>query len=62
MCRSISLIHIVEMGFYAPSNVSSLLVVFVGLLLYLSLTAVYRLCFSSISKFPGPKLAAVSLW
>ncbi len=30
--------------------------------LYLTCGAIYRLCLSPISQFPGPKLAALTLW
>lgn len=33
-----------------------------ALLIYLGSLAIYRLFLSPISKFPGPKLAALSLW
>jgi hypothetical protein len=33
-----------------------------ALLLYLVCLAIYRLYLSPIAKFPGPKLAALSLW
>lgn len=31
-------------------------------LLYIGFLAIYRLYLSPIAKFPGPKLAALSLW
>ena len=31
-------------------------------LLYVACSAVWRVYFSPLSKFPGPKLAALSLW
>lgn len=33
-----------------------------SLFFYLAYLAIYRLYLSPISKFPGPKLAALSLW
>lgn len=33
-----------------------------SLLLYIVIGAVYRLYLSPIAKFPGPKLAALTLW
>ena len=33
-----------------------------ALLLYFGALAIYRLCLSPIAEFPGPKLAALSLW
>lgn len=32
------------------------------LILYTAYAAIYRLCFSPIAQFPGPKLAALTFW
>ena len=44
------------------STISFVLVMAAMLLGYSILTAIHRLLFSPISKFPGPKLAALTFW
>ncbi len=43
-------------------QISLPLVAAILLVLYVVVGAFYRLCLSPIAKFPGPKLAALSLW
>lgn len=50
------------MGVQTPS-LSHLLVAGAGaLILHIVFSAIYRLYLSPIAKFPGPKLAALTLW
>lgn len=37
-------------------------ILFVTILLYYSAVGAFRLSFSPIAKFPGPKLAALTFW
>lgn len=41
---------------------SAFVVLVATLLCYLALTATYRLYFSPVSNFPGPRLAALTFW
>lgn len=51
------------MSFAQPISVLSACVASASvLLLYLGGLAIYRLYFSQIARFPGPRLAALSLW
>jgi hypothetical protein len=60
--RSYQLSHCTMDSLVSGSVTSAFITTFIAWLLYVITQAVYRLYFSPIAKFPGPKLAAVSFW
>jgi hypothetical protein len=50
------------MALYDNVPYPSVIVVTAVLVAYIVAGAVYRLYFSPVAKFPGPKLAALSFW
>ncbi|KAF7954756.1 uncharacterized protein EAE97_000015 [Botrytis byssoidea] len=55
-------LYLQTMGLLQPFIGHSLLIFITTLLVYQVTLVVYRLYFSPLAKFPGPKLAAASLW
>lgn len=41
---------------------TSIVVAAISIALYIAFLAIYRLFLSPLSKFPGPELAALTLW
>jgi hypothetical protein len=50
------------MNVESVADLNPFIVLVIGAIAYIVGGAVYRLCFSPIAGFPGPKLAALTYW
>jgi hypothetical protein len=57
-----ALVSFATMGFFNDLSYPYVAVGLSSLVLYLIAGSIYRLYFSPVSKFPGPKLAALTFW